>query len=262
MANSLKIKKPFVSAIVPCFNEAMWAAEGIKGLLACPLVNEVIAVNDGSTDRTLKVLNQFKNQIKIISYQKNRGKGYALTAGLKKAQGDIVVFMDAHHLNIQNSHIRILTEPLIKNQADVVLGTTEEPPPDICWRFTGFRAYRKKDLLPFLNKLEETRFGVEIHLNELFKGKRRKVVKPKGLVHLGKHQKMPLSQIPSASVNQLIEMAYALMQTKGMPPQKIKQALDPQKIKSLKSFQKAIEKIKDQDLFNYLKKYLLIYLKE
>jgi hypothetical protein len=262
MANTSKTKKLLISAIVPCFNEAMWVAEGIKGLLTCPLVDEIIAVNDGSTDKTPEILNRFKNQIKIISYQKNRGKGYALTAGLKKAQGEIVVFMDAHHLNVKNSHIRALSEPLIKNQADVVLATTEEPPPDICWRFTGFRAYRKKDLLPFLKKLKETRFGVEIHLNELFKGKRRKIIKPKGLVHLGKHQKMPLSQIPSASVNQLMEMAYALMQTKGMPPQKIKQALDPQKIKSLKALQKAIEKIKDRDLFNYLKKYLLVYLKE
>ena len=262
MRKPSKNKKPPISAIVPCYNEEMWAGEGIRGLLSCSWVDEVIAVNDGSTDKTLEVLNQFKGQIKIISYQKNKGKGFALAAGISQAKGEIVVFMDAHHLNVKNDHLKDLTFPLIQNQSDVVLATTEAHPPDVCWRFTGFRAYWKKDLLPYLSQLKKTRFGVEIHLNEIFKKKRSLVIKPKGLVHLAKYQKMPLGQIPNATVNQLIEMASALLQTKGFSPTRINRTFDPGKIKNLAGFKKALKKFKDQDVVNLLKKYLLAYLEE
>lgn len=57
---------------------------------------EVLMVNDGSTDNTMKILENFKDKFfKIISYNKNRGKGYAVKKGVEVATGDIICFTDA-----------------------------------------------------------------------------------------------------------------------------------------------------------------------
>ncbi len=57
---------------------------------------EVILVNDGSTDKTLEILENFKPRFfKIISYPKNRGKGYAIKKGILEANGNFIGFIDA-----------------------------------------------------------------------------------------------------------------------------------------------------------------------
>lgn len=251
---------PKISVIVPCFNEEMWVASTISSLLVCPTISEVIAVDDGSTDKTFEILKIFKDKIKIISYRKNQGKGAALAAGIKKARGEIVVFLDAHHLNVKNSHIKALVSPLIKNRADAVLATTPTRIPDIFWRFTGFRAYKRGDLLPYLSKIAKTKFGVEIYLNEIFKRKKVKVIYPPGLIHLAKYQKMPIPAVPNASLNQVIEMTQILAQIKGIDPKRIKKILDPKKIKSIKILKEKIKRIKNKELLTLLKKYILFYL--
>ncbi|MFZ5366584.1 MAG: glycosyltransferase family 2 protein [Patescibacteria group bacterium] len=253
---------PQTSIIIPCFNEERWIAKVIESLLPCRAVSEIIVVNDGSTDKTLEILksSSWQDKIKIISYKKNQGKGYAMATGVEKARGELVIFMDAHHLNVKNSHIKTLTKPLIKGQADAVLGTTTSRLPDPFWRFTGFRAYFKKDLLPHLNKIKEARLGAEICLNEIFKKKRVKLTYPKGLVHLAKHQKMPISQVPKASLIQLIEMTQALAQAKGIAPQKIKKLINAKKIKSLNALKRATQKLKDKQILESLKEYIFSYL--
>lgn len=253
---------PQISIIIPCFNEERWIAKVIESLLACRAVSEIIAVNDGSTDKTLEILKSasWQSKIKIISYKKNQGKGYAMAAGVEKTSGELVIFMDAHHLNVKNSHIKTLTKPLIKGQADAVLGTTTSRIPDPFWRFTGFRAYRRIDLLPYLDKIKKTRFGVEICLNEIFKKKGVKLTYPKGLVHLAKYQKMPISQVPKASLNQLIEMTQALAQVKGIAPQKVERLINTKKIKSLNALKKATQKLKDKKIVESLKEYIFSYL--
>lgn len=234
-------------------------AEVISSLLKCPSVSEIIAINDGSTDKTLEILKSFEDRIMLISYKKNQGKGYAVAAGIEKAKGEIVVFLDAHHLNVQNNHIKALTVPLIENQADAVLGTTVSLIPGPFRRFTGFRAYWKKDLLLHLDKIKKTKFGVEIYLNEIFKEKRVKLIYPPGLIHLAKEQKMPLSEAPVAYLNQFIEMSQMLAQVKGIEPQKIKKILNPRRIKSLKALKKAGQKLKNKEITKFLKEYILSY---
>ncbi|MBP7859464.1 glycosyltransferase family 2 protein [Patescibacteria group bacterium] len=57
---------------------------------------ELIFINDGSTDSTREVVKKIKNlKTRLISYKKNKGKGYALKKGFSKATGDYILFMDA-----------------------------------------------------------------------------------------------------------------------------------------------------------------------
>jgi len=96
MKNKLK-KQRTVSAVVPVFNEEKTVAGVIKTLLENALIDEVICINDGSTDKSLSILKEFKDKIQLINLKENQGKGYALVEGIKKAKGEIVVFIDECH---------------------------------------------------------------------------------------------------------------------------------------------------------------------
>lgn len=95
----MKINKPFLSIIVPVYNEKKRLARGITQILR--FINkqsfrvELIIVNDGSTDATIKLLKKLKHpSLRLISYDKNQGKGYAVKEGMKNAQGAWRIFMD------------------------------------------------------------------------------------------------------------------------------------------------------------------------
>ena len=90
-----------VSVIIPCYNEE----EGIRASVTSLLANiaslssfELIAVNDGSTDKTLDILKelaQTEPRLTVLSYPTNRGRGYALRVGFCHASGDIIVTTEA-----------------------------------------------------------------------------------------------------------------------------------------------------------------------
>lgn len=93
-----------LSVVVPCYNEQKRLRDGFDhyhNYLRRQKYNwELIFVNDGSDDNTpelLKKLTLHKNNIKIISYAKNRGKGYAITHGMLEAMGKYILFTDIDH---------------------------------------------------------------------------------------------------------------------------------------------------------------------
>lgn len=92
-------RKPLVSVVISCYNNAETIRESLKSLLNQNYPNyEVILVNDGSTDNTLEIINEIisgKSNIKIISYEKNKGVAVARNVGIKSSNGDIIVFSDA-----------------------------------------------------------------------------------------------------------------------------------------------------------------------
>lgn len=70
--------------IIPTYNNANTLAAVIDSVL--PLVENVVVVNDGSTDNTTEILYSYKEKIKVISYATNRGKGFALHCGFVYAR--------------------------------------------------------------------------------------------------------------------------------------------------------------------------------
>lgn len=84
-ADKTRIKEAFlfnkVVIIVPTYNNAKTLANVIDDLLQ--YTDQIIAVNDGSTDETVEILRTFS--VSLISYGKNQGKGFALRSGFKKA---------------------------------------------------------------------------------------------------------------------------------------------------------------------------------
>ena len=86
-----------VSVILPIYNQEKYLNKALKSLQAQTLKDiEIICVNDGSTDASLKILNDFRekdSRIKIIT-QQNQGPGAARNNGLKAAKGEYIAFLD------------------------------------------------------------------------------------------------------------------------------------------------------------------------
>ena len=117
-----------LSIIIPVYNEGKTVAEIIRQVKAVKSFDkEIIVVNDGSTDETIKVIKVIKD-ITIISHKKNQGKGAAIRTGIAKAAGDYLLVQDAD-LEYDPQDILTMLDPIAKGKAEVVYGS----------RFTGQR---------------------------------------------------------------------------------------------------------------------------
>jgi glycosyltransferase involved in cell wall biosynthesis len=91
-------RSSLVSVVIPAYNSARFVHEAVQSALEQTYSNtEIIVVDDGSTDATTRVLEQFRGRIRYI-YQENRGLSAARNAGIAIANGDFVCFLDADDL--------------------------------------------------------------------------------------------------------------------------------------------------------------------
>jgi glycosyltransferase involved in cell wall biosynthesis len=127
-------RTPCLAVVVPVFNEAATIASIIQTVLAQPLVQEVIVVDDASSDNTwqaLQPLPKMDPRVKIFQHAVNQGKGAALRTGFSKATAPLVIVQDAD-LEYDPAEYSILCKPILSGKADVVFGS----------RFAGFGAHR------------------------------------------------------------------------------------------------------------------------
>lgn len=93
------MQSDLVSIIIPAFNAEKYIIECLHSACNQTYRNlEVIVVNDGSTDETLHLLNQFKDERLIIINQENKGCSHAKNTGLKYATGVFIQYLDADDL--------------------------------------------------------------------------------------------------------------------------------------------------------------------
>src|SRR3989338_8729260 len=87
--------KPLVSIIMPSFNAEEYIKEALEALFAQTVTDyEIIVVDDGSSDRTLEIIQSFGDKIRLIK-QKNSGPGTARNRAMFKANGEYFAFCDA-----------------------------------------------------------------------------------------------------------------------------------------------------------------------
>ncbi len=132
---SANVSHPELSIIIPAYNEAERFGPHIPAILAYLNARypafELLVVDDGSTDRTAAVVRAAladEGRARLISYQPNRGKGYAIRTGVLASRGDQVVFLDADLSTPLEEIPRALAE---LQSVDVVVGSRRLPGSDI-----------------------------------------------------------------------------------------------------------------------------------
>lgn len=112
------LKEKTISLIIPAYNEAKRIGSVLSKIP--DFIDEIIVVDDGSKDNTSEVAKNWG--AKVIRLKQNQGKGAAMKAGINKASGDIIVFMDADGQH-NPKEIKKLIIPIINDEADFVIGS-------------------------------------------------------------------------------------------------------------------------------------------
>ena len=190
-----------ISAIICVYNEEK-TIKDVVSKVCDHFFDEVIVVNDGSTDKTDDILNELSKiyEFKYIKLEENKGKGFAMATGIENATGEIIVFVDADLSDLKEDHLFELTMPLVNKKADMILGQATETLIDYSVNpfksFTGERSVFKNDILPIVDKMKHSRFGVETLINLYYQaeGKKVKYVMLNGLKHPTKFDKVSKQQ--------------------------------------------------------------------
>ncbi len=258
-------KKKTISAIIPVFNEEKTVKKVVEVFLnSSDLIDEIICVNDGSTDKSLEILESFRNKIKLINLKRNKGKGCALAKGIEKASSELVVFFDADFPNLSKKHVRILIEPVLKKKYKTILGVPVKNKLNLSLPtrifLTGERIYPRKLLLPLLEEMKKTKFGVEVFLNKLANKKETKIVYLKGLSFPYKHDKREPSQALKESIMEAVEIAEEFAKREGILPRDINIIKSLNQSITIKKIEAKIKKIKNKQIREILENYVLKYL--
>jgi len=122
-----------LSVVMPVYNEEETVEAIVAAVQAIDIPKEIIIVNDASTDGTAVKLDSIagNSQVRLITHERNRGKGAALRSGFKHATGEIVIVQDSD-LEYDPTEYPRLLEPILVGKADVVYGS----------RFIGGESHR------------------------------------------------------------------------------------------------------------------------
>ncbi len=146
-------KFPKVSIIIPAYNEEKTLFKTVSSLLRLNYPKnklEIIVVDDGSTDNTLKIAKNFISQGVKVFTKKNEGKGKTLNFGLKKASGELIGCLDGDSFVSRDSLRKMITyfdDP-------VIMAVTP-----------SLKVYRPKN---FLQKIQMIEYLIGIFLRKMF----------------------------------------------------------------------------------------------
>lgn len=112
-----------LSVVIPVYNEKATIAEIYNRVKSVDFDKEIIIVDDSSTDGTADILGSINDKgTKVISHDRNKGKGAALRTAFSQVSGDIIIIQDAD-LEYDPGDYPKLIKPILDNKADVVYGS-------------------------------------------------------------------------------------------------------------------------------------------
>ncbi len=115
------IHQRVVSLLIPVYNEERTIESVLGRASSLPYRTEIIVIDDCSTDRTPELLRR-ANDATVIRLDRNSGRGSALRAGITRASGEVVAFMDGD-MEVDPAVYRDLIDPILDDRADVVIGS-------------------------------------------------------------------------------------------------------------------------------------------
>lgn len=114
-----------VTAIIPAYNERGRIGNVLMVLFQTQFVDEVIVVDDGSTDgMDAEVLRVGRENpcVKLIRHPENRGKGQAVLTGVRASTSPVLLLLDADLIQLTIQHVDALVQPVLSGEADMAIG--------------------------------------------------------------------------------------------------------------------------------------------
>jgi glycosyltransferase involved in cell wall biosynthesis len=212
------------AALVPACNEGPRLAGVLEIITSSSLIDETIVIDDGSVDQTSQVASAFP--VKVLRWEKNRGKGAALQAGLEEIPyAARYLFLDADLVNLQNEHLEMLLSPLAEPHPPAmtvgIFRHGQKKNVNLAQHYfsilNGQRAL-SRDFVDILPDLGWSRFGVEILLSRYAGLAQKNVYYPelRGLTHATKEEKMGLYRGFLYRLQMYRECLFALANYKKM----------------------------------------------
>jgi glycosyltransferase involved in cell wall biosynthesis len=168
-----------ISCIIPVYNERARIRDVVETVSRHPLVDEIIVVDDGSTDGTAEILAEI-DEVRVVVHACNDGKSKAIHTGIKEASGSLIMLIDGDLVGLTDEHLSQLIEPVHRGSADIAIslrGRTLR-----VWRLIGIdylsgeRVFPKSLLDGRLDAiLGLPRFGFEVFVNGLCIDRRSRV---------------------------------------------------------------------------------------
>jgi glycosyltransferase involved in cell wall biosynthesis len=160
------------SCLICAYNEAPRITKVLEVATKHPWLDEVVVVDDGSTDGTAEVVKSFK-RVKLVAKKKNEGKTKALEQGLALAKNPWILTLDADLRNLKAQDLTALLQPLRVGQAEMSISIRKNTLLVMKWMgidfVSGERVFNKKLLIGHEKELKKLpRFGFEVFLNGLF----------------------------------------------------------------------------------------------
>jgi glycosyltransferase involved in cell wall biosynthesis len=160
-----------LTCIIPAYNEQARIGAVLSAVLGHPLIDEVLVVDDGSSDSTSNIVRAFE-QARLITLPQNIGKTAALAHGFAQTQSEFILLIDADLVGLSPAHLTSLIMPVTQGRAAMSISLRDNAPR--VWRaigldyISGERAL-KRDLLAGQNDALQRlpKFGFEVFLNAL-----------------------------------------------------------------------------------------------
>ena len=161
-----------VSCIICAYNEEPRISNVIKDVLNHPLLDEIIIVDDGSSDNTSKEVLKFKG-IRNIRHKKNLGKSPSMLDGCNNAKNDVVMFLDADLVGLTHDNITQLVKPVIAGLVDMTMVICKyDFPQNVLIKlvsydlFSGQRVLGRERAIKILKNVPG--YGAEVVINQYF----------------------------------------------------------------------------------------------
>ena len=162
-----------LSVVIPVFNEEKTILEVLRRVEATNLADEIIVVDDGSTDGTAQALKTLsEDKLHVVIQPGNKGKGAAVRKGIELAGGDLILIQDAD-LEYDPRDFPSLIKPIKEGIADVVYGSRflgGPRRPTMFWHMVANRLLTLMTNVLYNNILTDMETGYKLFRSDLVKG--------------------------------------------------------------------------------------------